>query len=189
MYRVVKRLFDLAFGCVLLVLLFPLLFVVCLINAFYLKKSPFFFQERVGENNITFTIFKLRTVNTSLEDVSNSLWLQFLRESSIDELPQLVNIIKGEMSFVGPRPLLVDYLELYTQRQRKRHLVKPGLTGLVQVSGGNDLDWNERFELDLEYIERQGFIFDLGLLIRTVTQTIRNDKSNSHYSDTFKGNK
>ena len=170
-----KRFFDL-FCCLLSAL--PVLLIVTLAGlAVWLKLgSPIFFrQTRVGLNEKEFVLIKLRTMTVDqdhsgvlLPDEQRLTKLgKFLRNTSIDELPEFWNVFKGEMTLVGPRPLLPEYLSVYSERQSKRHDVRPGLTGLAQVSGRNEIDWDKRLELDVWYVEHQTFILDIKILLLT----------------------
>lgn len=175
-YRSFKRLVDLFFGSLGILLLSPIMVIVS-ISILIIQGSPIFFKQlRIGMNGRAFSMFKFCTM-TSENDEKGSLlpdakritklgW--FLRKTSLDELPGLFNVITGDMSLVGPRPLLISYLPYYSEREKKRHLVKPGITGLAQVSGRNYLDWNERLELDVQYVEKQSFWFDMTILFKTI---------------------
>ena len=155
-YLVFKRICDLVFATFLVLILSPLIIIVYLKTLFFLGKPAIFKQKRPGINNKIFTIFKFRSLlnkkdknNKFLPDKERlTSYGRFIRSLSLDELPQLYNILKGEMSFVGPRPLKVEYLEIYSDEQIKRHSVKPGLTGLTQVNGRNSISWEKKFELD-----------------------------------------
>lgn len=148
----------------ILILILPFS-LCCLLSLVFIGRPLFFIQKRIGQNEQAFDVFKLRTLN---RDGTIPLWGNILRIFKIDELPQLLNIIKGDMSFVGPRPLLPEYLEHYSTEERKRHQVRPGLTGLVQISGGNNLSWKEKFKLDLEYVEKQSLFFDMTIICKTL---------------------
>ena len=172
-----KRFFDLAL-CLVLLPLFLLMGTSILVILFITQGRPIFFaQERVGKDENIFSIFKFRTMlvsnNTNISD-SNRLTAigKFLRSTSLDEIPQILNILKGDMSFVGPRPLLPEYLPLYSNQQRKRHSVLPGVTGWVQVNGRNSLTWDKKFELDLWYIENKSVWLDVYILILTFKKVI-----------------
>lgn len=172
---------DVAVAAVLLVVLSPIILLSLVVQWIEIGSSPIFFQERPGRNEKVFKIFKLKTMNEKrgidgelLEDhVRITRFGAFFRSASIDELPQLVNVLKGDMSFVGPRPLLTEYLPLYNSDQRKRHLVRPGITGLAQVNGRNALTWDEKFEYDLKYVKEISFLVDFKILLSTVAKVMR----------------
>jgi lipopolysaccharide/colanic/teichoic acid biosynthesis glycosyltransferase len=176
MYVRIKRIIDLLMGTILFVLLLPVIGVIALGLYIFNHKEVIFKQKRVGKNEQIFYIFKFKTMNDCRDDAGELLpdfqrmtkLGHLLRKTSLDELPQLLNIIKGEMSFIGPRPLLVDYLPLYTAEQAKRHLVTPGMTGLAQVKGRNTLSWEEKFTYDVEYVKRNGLKMDGYVLVKTV---------------------
>jgi undecaprenyl phosphate N,N'-diacetylbacillosamine 1-phosphate transferase len=171
MYRkYFKRIFDFLMALILLILFSPVLFIVSIILVFYNNGKILFYQKRPGLNGKKFILMKFKTMKD--EYLPNEMHSperitslgRFLRTSNIDELPQLINVLKGEMSLIGPRPLLTEYMKLYTERERMRHKVKPGLTGLAQISGGNLLPWKERLMLDVDYAERISFTLDLKIL-------------------------
>ncbi|MPL70751.1 putative sugar transferase EpsL [bioreactor metagenome] len=179
MYRkYFKRLFDLTCSLLALIVLFPFLLMIALLVRIKLGKPIFFKQRRPGFHEKIFTLYKFRTMIDQNDEQGNLLpdearltkFGKMLRSSSLDELPELWNILKGDMSVVGPRPLLEKYIPLYTAEQRKRHQVRPGLTGLAQVSGRNEIVWEKKFQLDVEYIKNISFLSD----IRIILQTIKN---------------
>jgi sugar transferase EpsL len=172
----IKRTIDLAVGSAALVLLSPLLSIVAVLVWLFLGRPVLFLQARPGLNEKLFTIRKFRTM-TDARDASGQLLPDsqrlnslghFLRSTSLDELPELINVIRGEMSLVGPRPLLSQYLDRYTPLQRRRHEAKPGITGWVQVNGRNALDWEQKFVLDIWYVDHQSLWLDLRILAKTV---------------------
>lgn len=168
-YRAWKRFFDLVGAIMLIAFLTPAFFVVALMLLFFQGRPVFFIQVRAGLGEKPFRIVKFRTMAARFEsngaDVDAITTLgKFLRRFSLDELPQLANILVGDMSFVGPRPLLIEYLTSYTEDQRKRHQVRPGLTGLSQVSGRNAIEWEERLRLDSYYASHLSFSLDLRIL-------------------------
>ncbi len=168
-----KRAFDITGAFTLLVLLFPLLIITVLTLLIYNKGSVLFKQSRPGRNEKAFLLYKFQTMkpitSSSISDTERVTPLgNLLRKTSIDELPQLFNIIKGEMSFIGPRPLLEEYLPLYSESQKKRHLVLPGITGLAQVNGRNSIDWPEKLAWDTYYVENYSFSMDLKILFKTI---------------------
>jgi sugar transferase EpsL len=170
-----KRAMDLASAALLLIALSAILVAAALLVRIFLGAPILFRQARTGLHGRIFTLLKFRTMadlrdrqgNLLPDEQRMGMLGRFLRTSSIDELPELVNVLRGEMSLVGPRPLLPQYLDRYTPEQRRRHLVLPGLTGWAQVRGRNALTWPARFALDVEYVERQSFAFDLWILLLT----------------------
>ena len=175
-YPFIKHFLDRFFALFALVLFFPILLVLVFFLWIELKQFPFFTQVRPGKDSQLFTIYKLMTMRNTY-DAQGKLLPDFeritpmgsvIRKLSLDELPQLWNVILGEMSFVGPRPLLPEYLSLYSTEQNKRHLVKPGITGWAQINGRNALSWKEKFVLDCYYVKNQGFSFDLKILFLTM---------------------
>ena len=190
---------DIAVAAVLLVVLSPIILLSLLIQWIEIGSSPIFFQERPGRNEKVFKIFKLKTMNEKrgadgelLEDRLRITRLgAFFRSASIDELPQLINVLKGDMSFVGPRPLLIEYLPLYNEHQKKRHLVRPGITGLAQINGRNAISWNDKFDFDVNYVNDLSFTLDLQILIKTVLKVLKRQGIQSGQEVTmpkFKGN-
>ncbi|MBU0905756.1 MAG: sugar transferase [Firmicutes bacterium] len=174
---------NLFIAVLLTLILWPVLLITSLIVLLKLGFPIFFIQERVGLNGKTFRLYKFRTM-TNKTDQEDALLPDgarltkvglFLRKASLDELPQLINIIKGDMNFVGPRPLLVRYLPFYTAEENKRHLVKPGITGLAQISGRNHLDWNTRLRLDVEYVQNKSISLDVKIVCKTVLKVLKGD--------------
>ena len=161
--------------------------------------KPFFYQKRPGRGGHIFSIIKFKTMNDR-KDVNGNLLSDaerltpmgaFVRKTSLDELPQLVNVLLGDMSLIGPRPLLVEYLTLYNERQMKRHEVKPGITGWAQINGRNTVDWPERFEMDVWYVEHLSFLLDLKIIWRTIFKVVKSEGVSSGTSATmekFQGN-
>lgn len=174
--RYVKRPLDFCSAALLLILLSPLMAVVAALVRIHLGAPVIFHQQRPGRNERIFNLCKFRTMTDArdkngdlLPDAKRLTKLgSTLRRTSLDELPELVNILKGDMSFVGPRPLLVRYLPWYTEREKRRHEVRPGLTGLAQVSGRNFIGWDKRLDLDVRYADRITFLGDLRILIKTI---------------------
>jgi sugar transferase EpsL len=173
-YAPVKRILDTLFAAVLLLLMSPLMAVVAVLVLIAQRRPVLFIQTRPGLLGAPFNLFKFRTMETetgllpSQADANRLTPLgRFLRKLSLDELPQLWNVVKGDMSMVGPRPLLTQYLPLYDSRQATRHTVRPGLTGLAQVNGRNALTWAERLELDAQYVETFSFFRDVGILLKS----------------------
>jgi lipopolysaccharide/colanic/teichoic acid biosynthesis glycosyltransferase len=179
-YPVIKRLLDIILSCIGLVLLLPIVLIIFLSLLIINKGKPLFFQERPGKNEHIFKIIKFKSMSDKKDIHGNLLpneqrvttFGTFIRKYSLDEIPQLFNIIKGDMSLVGPRPLRVHYLPYYTKKESIRHSVKPGVTGLAQVSGRNALSWDQKLALDIEYIETMSFSKDLTILIKTVKKVL-----------------
>lgn len=179
--KVIKRILDLLFSLILFILLSPLLLVLWILVRIKLGSPAVFRQERPGKNEKIFTIYKFRTMNEKKDTDGELLpdadrltkFGNMLRRTSLDELPELVNIISGDMSFVGPRPLAVVYLPYYTEEERHRHDVRPGLTGLAQISGRNNLTWEEKFEYDLKYISDISGIADIKILLCTIKKVLK----------------
>jgi len=181
--RVVKPLLDRLLAAVLIVLLAPVMLLVALAVWLWDGRPVLFVQERPGYKGRLFRIYKFRTMTDERDEKGDLLPDEkrlkgvgrIIRALSLDELPQLFNVLKGEMSFVGPRPLLKEYLPLYSRRQRRRHDVRPGITGWAQVNGRNLLDWPTRFEYDLWYVERCSFWLDLKILFLTLLKVLRRE--------------
>lgn len=180
--KYIKNFFDRLFGLILLLVASPILLICSLLIKIDDPAGPILFkQKRVGKSNKPFTIMKLRSMKTNkmvdgeeLSDEARMLRIGFiLRKLSLDELPQLINILRGEMSFIGPRPLPVVYYPYYSDRELKRHEVKPGISGLAQVNGRNNLSWEEKFEYDLEYIENLSFVLDLKIFKDTIFKVFK----------------
>jgi undecaprenyl phosphate N,N'-diacetylbacillosamine 1-phosphate transferase len=197
--RFLKPFFDKLSALLVLVLVSPILFIVLVILAISNKGHIWFIQTRPGKNGKLFDVIKFKTMTD--EQDSNGVLLsdekrltgigKFIRRTSLDELPQLVNVIIGNMSIVGPRPLLVEYLALYNAQQQRRHEVKPGITGWAQVNGRNTVAWKERFELDVWYVEHISFWVDVKILLQTVNKVFRAEGINSANAATmerFRGN-
>ncbi len=173
-----KRFLDLVLAIIALLLLAPLLFVIALLVRILLGSPVLFRQTRPGMHGRPFTLIKFRTMSDTRDEHGQLLpdeqrltrFGRFLRATSLDELPELWNVIRGDMSLVGPRPLLMEYLPLYTERQARRHEVRPGITGWAQVNGRNATSWEERFEHDVWYVEHQSLALDLEILVLTVVQ-------------------
>lgn len=170
-----KNIFDKFLAFILLIFLSPIFLITGVLILIFLGSPMIFKQERVGYKNKIFKFYKFRTMN-NLKNSNGDLlpddqrltkFGNFLRKSSLDELPQLINILKGQMSFVGPRPLLIDYLPLYSAEQIRRHSVKPGITGWAQINGRNNLSWDEKFLLDIWYVDNKNFLLDLKILFLT----------------------
>lgn len=194
-----KRFLDIVISGTFLIFLFPIMLVVAILVRIKLGKPVLFKQERPGKNEKIFKMYKFRTMTDEKDEQGNLLpdevrltkFGKMLRSTSLDELPELINILKGDMSFVGPRPLLVEYLPLYNEEQRHRHDVRPGLTGYAQVNGRNLLNWEERFKLDVEYTKKINFLTDLKILFNTVKIVFKREgitDNNNVSKEKFKGN-
>lgn len=175
-----KRTFDFITALVALIVISPLVVLLALLVRLFLGAPILFSQIRPGLHGRAFTVYKFRTM-TDEKDASGALLPDdvrltpfglFLRRSSLDELPQLFNVLKGDVSLVGPRPLLMEYLPLYTPEQAKRHLVRPGITGWAQVNGRNAISWERKFELDVWYVDNQSFLLDMKILFLTVKKVL-----------------
>ena len=200
MYKLfVKLMTDFIIALLLLIVLSPIIVitVICLFIANHGK--PFFFQTRPGKNGKIFIIIKFKTMNDKKDSLGNLLSDaqrltkigSFVRKTSIDEIPQLINVLKGEMSLIGPRPLLPEYLPLYDQTQKRRHKVKPGITGWAQVNGRNAISWKQKFEYDTWYVDNVSFILDCKILFLTIKKVFKREgitAENSVSAETFKGN-
>ena len=183
MYRSVKRLLELILTAIGLLILAPVLLVLALLVRVSLGKPVLFRQQRPGLHGKPFTIYKFRTMNDArdaqghlLPDAERLTPLgRFLRSSSLDELPEIFNVLKGDMSLVGPRPLLMEYLPRYSPEQMRRHDVRPGITGWAQINGRNALTWQEKFELDVWYVEHQSLGLDLKILWLTLIKVLKRE--------------
>lgn len=177
MYRnFFKPLVDFMIALFLIVLLLPIYLVVALLVYLKMGRPIFFRQARPGKDEKIFYIYKFRTMSDERDSDGNLLpdeerlhsLGKFIRSTSLDELPQLFNVLKGEMSFIGPRPLLVEYLKVYSEEQKKRHRVKPGISGWAQVNGRNAISWEQKFQYDVEYVENISFLFDCKIIFLTL---------------------
>ena len=198
--RFVKRLLDVVFSLLALLVLSPILLIIALLVRVKLGSPVVFRQERPGLNERIFKIYKFRSMTDARDGDGNLLpdierlssFGKFLRAASLDELPELWNILKGDMSFIGPRPLLVRYLPLYNAVQRRRHEVRPGLSGLAQVYGRNSLSWNEKFNLDVFYVNHLSIMMDFKIFFLTLKTIVSRKGINSDDMTTmeeFKGSK
>lgn len=185
-----KRLFDLIISCLLLIVLSPIIAITAVLVRFKLGTPILFKQQRPGLHGVPFLVYKFRTMTSEKDSLGQLLpdhlrltaFGSFMRKFSLDELLQLVNVIKGDLSLIGPRPLLMEYLPLYNEKQAKRHLVRPGITGWAQIHGRNAVSWEERFEYDVWYVENQSLKLDLKILLLTVKKVIKSEGvSNSNY--------
>ncbi|AVR46885.1 lipid carrier--UDP-N-acetylgalactosaminyltransferase [Christiangramia fulva] len=200
MYRkVVKPLSDFVIAFVGLLLLSPLLLVVIILLFIVNNGKPFFFQKRPGKNGKIFNIVKFRTMNDRtdkegklLPDAERLTFIgKIVRKTSIDEIPQLWNVLKGDMSLIGPRPLLPEYLEIYSPFQKRRHEVKPGITGWAQVNGRNAISWTRKFEYDVWYVDHLSFLLDLKIFFRTIQKVFLSEginTANMATTEPFNGN-
>lgn len=193
-----KNIFDITVGVVALVLLLPIICVVALLVRLKLGSPILFKQERPGLHGRPFYIYKFRTMTDARDELGNFLsddirltrFGKLLRKLSLDELPQLFNVVKGELSLVGPRPLLMEYLSLYTPEQARRHDVKPGITGWAQVNGRNAITWEEKFKYDVWYVDNRSFWLDIKILFLTVLKVFKSEgiSQKGHVTmDKFKG--
>jgi undecaprenyl phosphate N,N'-diacetylbacillosamine 1-phosphate transferase len=179
--KYLKRPLDIFASLIGVVVLSPIIMGIALALIVLNKNNPFFVQPRGGFKNSVFNILKFKTMNDKKDDLGNLLpdnkrvtkFGKLLRKYSIDELPQLMNVLKGDMSLIGPRPFHARYLDLYSDRQKERHNVRPGLTGWAQINGRNNITWKEKFELDLFYIDNQSFNLDLTILTKTILKVVK----------------
>jgi len=196
----IKRLFDITLSIVLIIVFSPFYIIISLLILVKMGRPILFRQKRPGYNEKIFGIYKFRTMTNDVDESGNLLpddqrllgLGQTIRNLSLDELPQIFNVLKGDMSFVGPRPLLVQYLPLYNERQKKRHGVKPGITGWAQVNGRNAISWEQKFEYDIWYVENQSFWLDIKILWLTFLKVVKRSDISSDSSATmevFKGSK
>lgn len=184
--KYIKRLLDFLLSLIALTILSPFMIIFTVIGAIVMKGNPFFVQERPGKNEKIFKLVKFRTMTCEKDKEGNPLpdekrlttYGKILRSTSIDELPELINILIGDMSVVGPRPLVVAYLPYYTEGERKRHSVRPGLTGLAQVNGRNAISWESKFEYDIKYINSITLIGDAKIILDTVLKVFKKEGIN-----------
>ena len=201
MYRkYFKRMIDFVLSLTALIVLSPVMLILIVLGAIKMKGNPFFTQLRPGKDEKIFRLIKFRSMTCEKDKDGNLLpddqrltrYGRILRSTSLDELPELINILKGDMSIVGPRPLLVKYLPLYNEEQKHRHDVRPGLTGYAQVNGRNAITWEDKFKLDVAYVRKITFIGDIKIILATVMAVFKRDGINSETSVTmeeFKGSK
>ena len=201
MYKYIKRSLDLITALFLVIILSPIMLIAAILIAVNRDGPILFKQERPGKDGKIFTVNKFRTMSTKLRDKNGNELSDFdrmtkigniLRKTSVDELPQLFNIIKGEMSFIGPRPLLKEYLELYSPEQMRRHEVLPGISGWAQVNGRNTLTWEEKFAYDVYYVDHYSFKMDLKIFIKTIENVVSQYGINSNSEnrmEKFQGNR
>ncbi len=183
LYPIIKRFFDFLVALVVLAVAAPFMLIILPLLAIANKGKVFFTQQRPGLNSKPFTLIKLKTMSDEKDQYGNLLPDElrlhgigaFIRKTSLDEIPQMINVLKGDMSLVGPRPLLMEYLPLYTAEQAKRHDVKPGITGWAQVNGRNAISWEQKFAFDVWYVQHIGFMLDVKILIQTVFKVVNAD--------------
>lgn len=199
MYRYLKRVMDFTVALIMLIVLSPLMLLSCILIKANNDGPILFKQKRPGKDGKIFTVYKFRTMSVHTHDKDGRELSDFermskigklLRKTSVDELPQLINILKGEMSFIGPRPLLVEYLELYSPEQMRRHEVAPGISGWAQVNGRNTLTWEQKFEYDVYYVDNLSLSMDLKIFFKTIMNVLIQDGINSDEANTmekFKG--
>ncbi|EKK08939.1 bacterial sugar transferase [Acinetobacter baumannii Naval-72] len=182
-----KRLIDIVISLIALIILSPIFILIAYKVSKNLGSPIFFLQERPGKNGKIFKMIKFRSMKDGVDKDGNILpdeeritpFGQKLRSTTLDEMPQLINVLKGDMSIVGPRPQLTDFMQHYTPRQMRRHEVRPGMTGLAQVSGRNNLSWEEKFELDVEYVEQHNIWLDFKIMLKTVLVILKKEGINA----------
>ncbi len=188
-----KQIIDFFIAIIALVVLSPLFLVIVIFLFIANDGSPFFFQNRPGRDGVVFKIVKFKTMNDKRDTdgnlCSDEIRLtkigSFVRKTSLDELPQLINVVKGDMSLIGPRPLLTQYLHLYSDYQNRRHEVKPGITGLAQVNGRNAISWGEKFDYDVSYVDNISFLLDIKILFLTIKKVFLKEGINSENAATI----
>lgn len=196
--KYIKRMLDFILSMIAIIILSPILLIIAIFVKIKLGSPVIFKQQRPGKNEKIFTLYKFRTMTDKKDENGNLLpdserltkFGKLLRSTSLDELPELVNILKGDMSIVGPRPLLVEYLELYNEEQKHRHDVRPGLTGLAQVSGRNTISWEEKFKEDIRYIENISLHEDIKIILKTIGKVFKREGISQEGNETmerFKG--
>ncbi|WP_294307172.1 sugar transferase [uncultured Chryseobacterium sp.] len=195
----IKRIFDFIVASIGLVILSPIFLTITIVLYFANNGKPFFFQSRPGLNGKLFNIIKFKTMNDKKDSNGNLLpdaerltaTGAFIRKISLDELPQLINVLKGDMSLIGPRPLLPQYLSLYNERQKRRHEVRPGITGWAQVNGRNAISWKKKFELDVWYVDHLNFMTDLKVFLMTFKKVFKSEgisQEGQATTEAFNGN-
>ena len=194
-----KRFFDILVALIGIVGFSPLFIIIFIVLVYNNKGTPFFYQKRPGKNGVIFNVIKFKTMNDK-KNASGDLLPDsqrltkagsIIRKTSLDELPQLLNVIKGDMAVIGPRPLLPEYVSLYNKRQMKRHLVKPGMSGWVQVNGRNAISWQQKFEYDVWYVENVSFLLDVKIFFMTFSKVFKSEGINTENQATtikFTGN-
>lgn len=198
--KYIKRILDFTLSLIAFILLSPIWLIIAILVKIKLGSPVLFKQKRPGKNEKIFTLYKFRTMTDKKDKNGNLLpdeqrltkFGKLLRSTSLDELPELINIIKGDMAIVGPRPLLVEYLELYNEEQKHRHDVRPGLTGRAQVNGRNSISWEEKFKDDIKYVKDISFIADIKIVFKTIIKVFKREgisQENSVTMEKFQGNK
>lgn len=199
MQKFIKRAIDILGSFLGGLLISPILIIIAILIKIKLGSPIFFTQDRVGKDGKVFKIIKFRTMLEAYDKSGEPLsdkervtsFGNFLRSTSLDELPELINVLKGDMSLVGPRPLLVEYIDLYSKEQFRRHEVRPGMTGWAQVNGRNNLNWDEKFKMDVEYVDNVNILLDIKILFLTIFKVLKRDgiSKDGHVTmDKFKGN-
>ena len=197
--QIIKPLFDFIISLFAFIILSPIFLIIILVLLISNQGKSFFFQQRPGFHGKIFKVIKFKTMNDKKDENGNLLpdskrltvIGKFIRRTSLDEIPQLLNVIKGDMSLIGPRPLLIDYLPLYSEFQKKRHGVKPGITGWAQVNGRNAISWEQKFEYDVWYVDHLSFLLDVRIFFLTIKKVFRSEGINSATAATmekFTGN-
>ena len=185
--KIIKRIFDMVFSLILIIILSPVLLITAFLLSMVNRGKIFFTQERPGYKEKVFNIIKFKTMTDKADELGQlfpdndriTKFGKFIRATSIDELPQLFNIFMGEMSFIGPRPLLIEYLLLYNNEQKRRHEMKPGISGWAQVNGRNLISWKQKFEYDIWYVDNISFKLDLKILLLTIRKVLKQEGINS----------
>lgn len=195
-----KRILDFLLAGLGFIILFPIFFIITIVLLFTNNGKPFFLHARPGKNEVIFQVIKFKSMNDKKDDNDEFLDFQlrvtkfgnFIRKYSLDEIPQLLNVLKGDMSLIGPRPLLVQYLPLYDQKQKQRHQVKPGITGWAQVNGRNAISWEQKFEYDVWYVKNISVLIDLKIIFLTIKKVLFKEGVNNSDNlnmTTFTGSK
>lgn len=193
MYKFIKRFFDIVSSLLALIVLLVPMLVLVIVGALIMKGNPFFTQQRPGKDEKIFKLIKFRTMTNEKDENGNLLpdedrltkYGLFLRNTSLDELPELINILKGDMSVIGPRPLLVRYLPRYNEHQHRRHEVRPGLSGWAQVNGRNTVTWEDKFDMDVYYVDNYNLLLDIKILFMTVLNVLKREGISSETSATM----
>ncbi|MGG8497338.1 sugar transferase [Tenacibaculum sp. TC6] len=181
-----KRIIDFLLALIVLILVSPVFLIVLILLTIYNSGKPFFFQERPGKNEKIFRVIKFKTMNDKKDSngklLPDSIRLtkvgKFVRKTSLDEIPQLLNVLKGDMSLIGPRPLLVEYLTRYNKEQKRRHDVRPGITGLAQINGRNAISWEKKFKYDVQYVDNLSFLLDAKIFLKTFFKVFKSEGIN-----------